>query len=125
MKTTTATPDDSERPAVPCDFRDGLKFIAGESVSERLLKVRRFVEWQLRARRRHLPPDQFAHALKAAFLARQRKPFADETEWQTFKTDWLRWWTEIEIPRIRRTNANFLKKPLAPDNESRGNDSDE
>lgn len=121
MKTTTDTPDDSEQRNFPCDFRDGLQFIAGESVSERLGKVRRFLEWKMRARRRHLKPDQFAHALKAAFKARQRTPFADETEWQTFKAQWLQWWTAIEIPRIRRTNANFLKKPVDPDNESRGN----
>ncbi len=112
-------------PNFPLAFRDALHFIKGESAPEKLLKVRRFVEWQLRCKHRNLPEAQFQHAVKAAFLARQRQPFRDAKEHAAFATAWLAWWTEIEIPRIRRTNANFLKKPLAPAIESRGNDSDD
>ena len=109
--------------AFPLAFCDGLAFICGESASERLLKVRRFIAWQLLSKARQLPDAQFQHAVKAAFLARQRQPFTDQADLDAFAAAWLAWWNEIEVPRVRRTNASLLnrKKPIDPDNAARAN----
>jgi len=113
---TIPPPDDPLLPAkFPCDFRDGLDFIKGESVSEKLGKVRRFIEWGLTRRRVATPAN-----IKAVFLARQRKLFTDETDWRDYAAKWLHWWNAIEIPRIRRLNARNLKKPIDPEDEGHG-----
>ncbi|MBE0544945.1 MAG: hypothetical protein IH623_26705 [Verrucomicrobia bacterium] len=113
--------NDTPEPNFPCPFSDALRFIKGESIPEKLAKVRRFIVWQLRARRRKLPPDQFEKALKAVFLARQRKPFTDQADLDAFAAEWLTWWNTIELPAVRQRNARFLRKPLDPENGEHGN----
>ena len=121
MADRTEPPDDLPG-KFPCDFRDGLAFIKAENLSAKLLRVRRFIEadWRLRNRGRNLPEAQIQAVIKKLFLARQRQPFANETESREYAAKWLHWWNAIEVPRIRRRNAALLKKPVDRDSSDRG-----
>lgn len=95
----------------PCEFRDALQFIPCRTISARLERVRRFITWQKRIKFSAIPIERQAQLIRDTFLARQRQPFRAPDDLEQFASEFLRWWTDIELPRIRRTARYGNREP--------------
>jgi hypothetical protein len=98
---TSMTPEPPEPTAEPQEwpqpFDTVLPAMRGESVSEKLTKIRRFEAWKLSQQRR-IPAS--AANVRIVFLNRQRRPWASEAEKQAYLREFNAWWP-CEIGRVR------------------------
>lgn len=106
MTDTTEPPDvqlaEPSKPTsegFPAPFDSVLEFIRGESRSEKLMKVRQFIEDSLRVR-----GQTGQNVVNAVFLQRQRKPFASADDRDKWLSGFTRWWRG-RVSRVRQGAA--------------------